>query len=201
MCVNKSVVSKEDVNAFCNTCVSLRSVWRHYQILFEGTELKRELLQTIARTFFGDISALLIEHLILQICKLTDREETMGRANLTVKFLIKHSDFSDAPGALEKLERLSDSIHRFRETILPARNRFISHLDSVRLGEPLGGAEPKEWNQFWFDLQDFLQIMHKYYVESSGHFYLNSVGYLSDADMLVKALRESTFFHAAADDK
>jgi hypothetical protein len=43
--------------------------------------------------------------------------------------------------------------------------------------------------------------MHKYYVESSGHFYLNSVGYLSDGDMLVKALRESTFFHAVADDK
>ena len=76
-----SNVSAADVDAFSNFCVSLRSIWRHYQIIFEGTDLRRELLQSIAHTFFGDLNQLLIEHLILQICKITDPEESMGRKN------------------------------------------------------------------------------------------------------------------------
>lgn len=69
-------VSADDIRAFTNVCVSLRSTWRHYQILFEGERLKQELLQDIAPTFFGDLNHLLIEHLILQICKITDPEES-----------------------------------------------------------------------------------------------------------------------------
>ncbi len=59
-------VSKDDVEAFRNFCVSLRSIFRHFQILFEeGADLRRELLQSIAPTLFGDINQMLIEHLIL----------------------------------------------------------------------------------------------------------------------------------------
>jgi transcriptional regulator with XRE-family HTH domain len=197
------MVSKDDVESFCNFCVSLRSIWRHHQILFEGTDLKRDLLQRIAPTFFGDINGLLIEHIILKICQITDPEESVGRKNLTIKFLMKNSDFSAVPGEYSKLKRLGDSMHAFRTKIVPARNRLIGHLDreSVLLGQPLGDAEPIVWNQFWLDLQDFLYIMHKHYVDSNGHFYLNGVGYLSDADALVKALKESTYFHALLDDK
>jgi transcriptional regulator with XRE-family HTH domain len=195
-------VSAADVNAFSNFCVSLRSLWRHYQIIFEGTDLQRELLQSIAHTFFGDLNQLLIEHLILQICKITDPEESMGRKNLTVKFLLNNSDFSSKRGELDKLKRLSDSMHSFRAKIVPARNRLIGHLDreSVLLGQSLGGADKSEWNQFWLDLQDFLQIVHKRYVDPKGHFYLNGVAQLSDADSLVKALQESTYFHAILND-
>ena len=198
-----SNVSAADVDAFSNFCISLRSIWRHYQIIFEGTDLKRELLQSIAHTFFGDLNQLLIEHLILQICKITDPEESMGRKNLTVRFLLNNSDFSAAPDDLDKLIRLSDRMHNFRAKIAPARNRLIGHLDreSVLLGEPLGGADTSDWNQFWLDLQDFLQIVHKRYVDPQGHFCLNGVGALSDANSLVKALKESTYFHALFDDK
>ncbi len=43
--------------------------------------------------------------------------------------------------------------------------------------------------------------MHKHYVDPNGHFYLNGVSHLSDADNLVKALKESTYFRALLDDK
>jgi hypothetical protein len=45
-------VSKNDVDAFYNFCVSLRSIFRHYHILFnEGAaDLRRELLTSIAPT-------------------------------------------------------------------------------------------------------------------------------------------------------
>jgi transcriptional regulator with XRE-family HTH domain len=198
-------VSTNDVEAFCNFCVSMRSIFRHYKILFneDAANLRRELLDSIAPTFFRDMSEMLIEHLILQICKITDPEESFGRKNLTVTFLINNSDFSAAPGKLKRLKSLSDSMHAFRVKILPARNRLIGHLDrhSVLDGKALGGADEGEWVQFWLDLQSFLNIMHQHYIDPSGHFYLNGVGYLSDADSLIKALKESTYFGTLLHDK
>jgi hypothetical protein len=53
-------------------------------------------------------------------------------------------------------------MHNFRAKIVLARNRLIGHLDreSVLLRQPLGGAQPNEWNRFWLDLQEFLHILH-----------------------------------------
>ena len=190
----KTTVTKADVEAFCDVCVPMRSIWKHFQILFEGTESQRQLLQNIAPIFFGDLNKLLIEHLILQICKITDPEDSRGHKNITVEFLVKNSDFSDVPEELGKLEKLSLDMHHFRTKIVPARNKLIGHLDrdSVLQDQPLGAADQNEWNQFWLDLQDFLNIMHKRYVDRSGQFYLNGIGYLSDADILVNAIgRES----------
>lgn len=197
-------VSKDDVDEFCNVCVSLRSTFRHYQILFmEGADLRRELLQGIAPIFFPDLNAMLIEHLILQICKITDPDGGPARRNLTVEFLINNSDFPDTSKELLRLKRLGESMDAFREKILPARNKLIGHLDrnSVRGGKALGAADDDSWSQFWLDLQDFLHILHKKYIDPHSVFYLNGVGQLSDADSLVKALKESTYFHAILEDK
>jgi hypothetical protein len=92
-------------------------------------------LQTTAPIFFGDLNEIFIEQLVQRICRLTDGARTMGRKNLTIKFLIEHSDFSAAPGTLDRLSALSDSMHRFLNQIVEARNRFISHIDleAVRL--------------------------------------------------------------------
>lgn len=203
MSVSRIIATKEDVEAFRGSCVSLRSLWRHFEILFIGTDLKRELLQTTAPTFFGDVHGLFVEHLVLHICRLTDNAETMGRKNLTVKFLIEHSDFSSSPRTLEKLNRVSADIHAFRTLILPARNRFVSHFDleAVRLDAPLGAASAAQWKQFWIDLQDFLDLMHRHHIEPNGHFYLNGMGNMSDADSLLTALINAKRFHAAMDDK
>jgi hypothetical protein len=159
-----TIATKEDVQAFADSCVLLRSQWEHFRRLFEGSDLKRELLQTTAPTFFGDLHRLFVEHLVQHICRLTDGAQTMGRKNLTAKFLIEHSDFSNAPATLDKLRRISASIDGFRDLILKARNRFISHLDR----DPLGAASQDKWRPFWLDLQDFLEIMHRRHVEPSG---------------------------------
>ena len=72
------MLTADEVTTVEHYCVHLRSVWRHYQILFEEGELRRALLHRIAPVFFGDLNQILIEQLILQICKLTDPETTMG---------------------------------------------------------------------------------------------------------------------------
>ena len=74
--------------------------------------------------------------------------------------------------------------------------RSISADTAVRLSRYFGNHA-----QFWLDLQDFLHILHKHYIDAGGHFYLNGVGYLSDAESLVKALKESTYFHGLMSDR
>ena len=81
--VSGTITTKEDVQAFADSCVLLRSQWEHFRILFEGSDLRRELLQSAAPTFFGYLNRLFIEHLVLHICRLTDDAQTMGRKNLT----------------------------------------------------------------------------------------------------------------------
>lgn len=65
--VSGIIATKEDVEAFRESCVFLRSQWLHFTTLFRGSDLKRELLQSIAPIFFSDLHQLLMEHLVLQI--------------------------------------------------------------------------------------------------------------------------------------
>jgi hypothetical protein len=196
-------VTRKDVKKFVDHCVILRAFWTHYQMLFEGSDLKRELLESTAHKFFHDLNLMLIEHLVLQICKLSDPDITCGKRNLTIQFLAKNADFSASPRELAKLTKIAARIDAFRARILPARNKFISHLDlDAALGrKSLGGASIAAWRRFWLDLQDFLTIIHKRYVDARVPFYLNGVGMTSDADQLVKALKESTYFRALLDDR
>ena len=201
--VSGIIATKEDVEAFADSCVLLRSQWAHFMTLFEGSDLKRELLYTTAPTFFSDLNRLFIEHLVLHICRLTDEAQTMGRKNLTVKFLIEHSDWSSTPDTLAKLKPISNSIHRFRKRVLPARKWFIAHLDlsAVRLGQPLGAASNDEWKQFWLHLQDFVQLMFRHHVDPNSLFHLNGIGGMSDADRLLTALKNAKLFDAVLNDQ
>jgi hypothetical protein len=201
--VSGIIATKEDVESFADSCVLLRSQWAHFMTLFEGSDLKRELLYTTAPTFFSDLNRLFIEHLVVHICRLTDEAQTMGRKNLTVKFLIEHSDWSSAPDTLAKLKPISNSIHRFRKRVLPARKWFIAHLDlsAVRLDQPLGAASNDEWKQFWLDLQDFVQLMFRHHVDPNSLFHLNGIGCMSDADRLLTALRNAKLFDAVLNDQ
>ena len=145
---------------------------------------------------------MLIEHMILQICKLTDPESTCGKRNLTIQFITNNADFSASPRELAKLTKIVSRIEAFRARVVPARNKLIGHLDldAVLGRKSLGGASIPAWQRFWLDLQDFLTIIHKRYVDARVPFYLNAVGGVSDADQLVKALKESNYFRTLLDD-
>jgi hypothetical protein len=85
---------------------------------------------------------------------------------------------------------LREDLLAFRAKLLPARNKFISHSDRAAIiaGVPLGGGGEAEWNQFWLNLQELVQIMHARIV-GGGPFYLNGVAMSSDAQNLLQALQ------------
>lgn len=198
-------VTRRDVKKFIDHCVILRAFWTHYQTIFEGSDLQRELLQNTAHKFFCDLNHMLIEHLILQICKLTDPEMTLGKRkrNLTIPFLVNNADFAATPRDMAKLQKIAAQIDKFRKRIVPARNKLISHLDldAAHRRKSLGGASVAAWRKFWLDLQDLVTILYKRYVHARVPFYLNGVAMMSDADQLVRAIKESTYFHVLLHDR
>lgn len=148
------------------------------------------------------LNIMLIEHLILQVCRLTDKEGSTKRRNFTTDFLANNADFSKTPGDKKRLRQLKQQMERFRRRLLPARNKAIGHLDlrAAHRRKPLGGAPIAEWLQFWLDLQEFVALLHKRFVDPKVAFYLNGVGMASDADQLAQGLRESAYFRAAIGD-
>ena len=48
--------------------------------------------------------------------------------------------------------------------------------------------------------KDFLELMFRHHVDPNGHFYLNSMGNMSDADSLLIALRNAKLFDAVTND-
>jgi hypothetical protein len=140
---------------------------------------------------------------ILQIFKLTDPEITMGKRNLTIPFLVNNADFAATPRDMAKLKKIAARIDKFRARIVPARNKLISHLDldAALRRKSLGGASVAAWQKFWLDLQDLVAILYKRYVDARVPFYLNGVVMISDADQLLRAIKESTYFEALLHDR
>jgi hypothetical protein len=154
----KTKIEKSDVESFRGRCIYARALYSHHCYLFDNkndpaTQIKQEV-----RLFFGDICAALRDQIILQVCTLTDLSVQGRRQNLSLQFFIENSDFEST-----RIPLIYERILKFREIIKPARNKFISHFDleSTRAAKPLGVASRELWNQFWIDLQEFVNILSK----------------------------------------
>jgi hypothetical protein len=185
----------EDIKIFAAQCVFVRSIYLHRKTLFDlSTTEQKEIMSRTARYFFGDLSQMSIEYMILQVCKITDQAKSGGKENLTTEFLLTHYDFTLEPEKAQELKELNEKMRVFREKLRPARNKLISHSDraSIHDGHALGGVPDKEWDEFWFNLQDFVCIIYQKVFGDT--MWINSVAGASDADSLLKALKQSACF-------
>ena len=161
----------EDIEIFANYCVFMRSIYLHARGLFENSSADdKALMRSTAGTFFGDLNQALNEYVILQACKITDSaHDNRGNDNHTIAFLLERYDFSSDPSISKRLTDLHASMRAFRDKLLSARNKLISHLDrdTILAGRPLGAATDEDWNQFWLDLQDFVCIVHRKVIGST----------------------------------
>jgi hypothetical protein len=190
-------VTKDDVSIFADYCVYVRSVYMHGKTLFETVDqAEKDILTNAAPVFFGDINKVLIEYVILQVCKVTDpAKDVHGNLNHTTEFFVKETDFSSDPGKPQRLAELHASMQNIRAALKPARNKIISHLDrdAIRAKTILGVASNEEWQRFWRDIEEFVAILYERYV-SSPPIHIRSVGGITDTMMLKNALRKGTYF-------
>lgn len=188
--------SGEDIYIFAQQCVFLRSIYLHGQILFKTSSLNDKNRMSInAGTFFGDLSHVFAEYVILKSCNMTDPpNHGKNNVNLSVDFLIEHYDIKADQVLANKINALNSSLNTFRGKIVEARNKYISHHDRTAIlnGLALGAASDAEWNRFWSDLREIVSIIHEKVLGSP--FDILAVSMASDADRLLEALwREHCF--------
>lgn len=182
---------KETVKRFCDQCLWVKLVFNEYCILYESGKARLELLEEVAKHFFHDINKILVEYILLNMCKLTDPARSRQDDNLTVKYILKVIG-PEATMQLD-LDGLSKGIHSIRPYIRDARNKIIAHLDKNTLLSPgtLGAFPRKIGDSFWNSLQEFVDRIHRYYFQ--GPFPLDAVN-IYNAQDLVQALKKAVHY-------
>lgn len=148
------------VSAFCDECVWLYSLRKHFTDLFESGESRRVLLHEVASTFFHDLNLVLIEYLLLQICKITDPASSgANKDNLTTNYIL---GLAWTQSTAQRLHASNLEILKFRARIVDARRKLITHLDlRARLQAlDLGSFSPTDEANFWEALQEFVDAAH-----------------------------------------
>jgi hypothetical protein len=185
--------TKEIISNFCDQCVWLKTTYNQYRILYEsGKKDRMNLLKEAAGGFFRDLEVILVEYIFLNICKLTDPANKGNNKNLTIKYVLERID-SNIQKKLG-LDRLSEKIHKFRERIVPARNKIIAHqdIDTVISNTTLSKVTESKFEQFWIDLQEFVNSIYNHYFNEP--FSLDIVR-TCDAEDLIWALKKAAYFN------
>ncbi len=183
---------KEIIRCFCEQCSWVKTVYNEYCFLYESGELRIELLNKISSNFFYRLQEILIEYLMLNICKLTDSANCKKKNNLTVEYVLKQIE----PEVQENLQlkELSKNIHLFRDRIRDARHKLIAHLDvSATLSDKRLGEFPEgEDKQFWEYMQEFVDKIHRYHFD--GEPFPLDLSPASSANDLLWALKKAAYF-------
>jgi len=183
---------KKIVTQFCDQCRYAKYKYKQYFILYESGEVRLELLEKIAPDFFRNLQIILKDDIFLNICKITDPACCGKRGNLTIKYILKQIESKTLEEL--KLNELSDKIHKFRDYIVEARNKIIGHLDceTITSNRSLGGFPKTASDDFWIDLQEFVNRIHKHYLDDA--FTLDPIPTTDNAEDLVLALKKAAYF-------
>lgn len=143
--MNEIAVTANDVKKFANFCVYARSFFWYSHVLYQKDQRRGQSGYVANREpFFGDLSQILVEYVILQICKITDpATDFRGNLNHTVDFFLSYAEMG---GRKPRMIEVATGMMAFREKLKPARNKLISHLDreAVMDDKALGAASHEE---------------------------------------------------------
>jgi hypothetical protein len=183
------VATETIVGAFGHQCLFVWTLYQHYHGLFERGEQRVALLRQVAPSLFEDLNIVLVESIVLHVCRLTDPARSGGHVNLTTNALLEEYEWPSSLRA--RLEDLNSSMNKFRKDLVDARRKIIAHIDRDVLlsGTALGGFSPGAERRFFEDLQEFLDLAHGHC--AGAPFPLLEAAIPGNADDLVRALAES----------
>ena len=145
--------------AFREQCIWLRCCYNTYSALYESGDDTKKLLMDTAKIFFGDLNTILTEYVLLQVCKITDPAENLGRKNLTVARV--NAGLQDAGKMTDEIVRLTEGLLCYRKLVKDSRNKVIAHVDeeTVLNGFPVGEHAQEEVSAFFENLQGYVDAV------------------------------------------
>lgn len=142
--------------------ISLNYFWKIYSQLYRNEE-EIQLLNEFAPGFFSICQIVLLNNIIVTLCKLTDKEKCGNKDNLTIFRLFKYPELLQYPDVKEKMEKISNKIESLKSPYKKYRNCKIAHFDlntvlKVSL-EPLPPISYDGINDFISLLNDFMNAL------------------------------------------
>jgi len=188
--------SKEVLKGFVAECEELWIDHALYCELFETDGRTLALYEAIAHKTFVDLNRILVGHLFVGFCRVTDPAHTGKHDNLTTNFIVEELQW---PGdVLRKLKEVNECMMKFRALVVDARRKRLAHTDLKAQIKDLGdlGAFPKgDDREFLKDLAEFVNIAHEHVF---GEPHPIEVGGATDANDLIRALGKSAIFDACS---
>lgn len=107
---------------------NLRWIWQEFLELYARDGARIERMNDVAPGFFGLVQSLMIEAMVIRLCRITDGAGTGKRTNLPLRCILsalppemsQHED--DLKGMILNAETLVDRVR-------PWRNKRLAHLD------------------------------------------------------------------------
>ncbi|MBL7153527.1 MAG: hypothetical protein ISS79_07400 [Phycisphaerae bacterium] len=157
---------KQAIKEFCSQYAWLRWVYDDYLALYEKGPERIQLLHEVAPHFFERLNRILVQHIELGICKLTDPPGRKGQKNLTIKYILEL--IGEKESKKLGLDVLAKSILVIRPYIIKGRNKAIAHLDRDALvSKSIFNQYPREvLDRFWESLREFVDKVRKHYFGS-----------------------------------
>jgi hypothetical protein len=145
--------------AFRCQCVWAHDCFYTYTSLYESGAEPRAVLHAAASRFFRDLNLILIEYVMLQICKITDPPESAGHKNLTLNHL--NVELRTARLMTDEIEQFSNGLMTYRRSIVAARNKLISHLDrdTVLNALDIGAHTKRDVEAFFANLYGYTEAV------------------------------------------
>ena len=141
--------------------IVLRQTFNTFDTLFSADLKIENILRKSAAWFFDDLNSIMIEYLILLICRLTDPPETAGNTNLTIPWMTEvvceHADRD----VMSKILKIDECLRNFGQSLRPIRNKIISHIDreTYMYERSLGDHSEKETREFFDNLQKYFDAV------------------------------------------
>jgi hypothetical protein len=177
-----------------NELVWIHGRWIMYVQLFGTNELRIELLNDIAPSFFSELQLLWMDYIVLEICRITE----IKPKNLVLRQFCKLLDKNQYPSLALKLDGILKDVRRTTEPLRDLRNRNIAHLNrSTVLGthqSPLPGISRQNIEDALSAIREFMNAIE---LEFSGS-ELGFEGFImqDDANTLIFNLRRAVEYRA-----
>lgn len=165
--------------------------FNQFKVLYYTSELRIHLLNETAKHFFGDLFFVLLERIILNICKLTDKASSCGQDNLSIAFF--HASYREEPQYPKECDQLVADAEEIGQSLQPWRSKSIAHNDLMTaLGKrDIGEIFPDKFEQFYIVMQKYVDIVNR--SSGKGPFDLLTPDYYGATD-LIKALKYAAVF-------
>jgi len=179
----------EDFEILRTHLIAIRQNYNTYYDLFLSGHDK--ILEHTACSFFNDISEIMLRDWILQVCKIMDPAETRIRKekveNITINLINQH--LGNQGLLTPKIKKLTSSILKYGDKLLPARNKMLAHFDRATHNKEmvLGATSEIELDKFLLDIQNYSDEVGK--AIGVGPLDFSGSGCFGDVTDLIKVLK------------